>query len=118
MKKVMLAVMCAVMLFGTIAIGYAERGDWRGGIRTRIHEAKERIDRGIDRRTLTRHEARRLQGELDRILYKIDRMKEDGHLSQRDREKINHDLDRLNRDISRERRDDDTGRRGYDHRHR
>jgi hypothetical protein len=115
MKKVMLAVMCAVMLFGTVAIGYAERGEWRGGIRTRIHEAKGRIDRGIERRTITRHEARRLQGELDRILDKIDRMKEDGYLSPREREKINHDLDRLDRDITREKRDDDTGRRDYDH---
>jgi len=102
MKKVTIAVMVAAMLFGTIAISYAEREDWHGGIRTRIHEAQERIERGIERGTFTRHEARRLNEELDRILDKIDRMKSDGHLDMRERERINRDLDRLDRDIYRE----------------
>ena len=30
MKKVLFAVMCAVMLFGLVVTVYAERGDWRG----------------------------------------------------------------------------------------
>ncbi len=118
MKKMMMALLCAAMLLGTIALGYAERGEWRGGIRTRIQEARERIDRGIDRGTLTRHEARRLLGELDRILYKVDRMRDDGHLSPRERERINRDLDRLDRHITREKRDDDTRRDGRDYRRR
>jgi hypothetical protein len=105
MKKVTFAVIVAIMLFGTIAIGYADRGDWHGGIRDRIHEAHQRIERGIDRGSLTRHEARRLKEELDRILRKIDRMKEDGHLNPREREIIDRDLDRLDRDISREKHD-------------
>ena len=117
MKKILFAGMCALMLFGMVAIGYAERGDWRGGIRTRIHDAKQRIERGIDHGTLTRHEARRLYDKLDNILDRIDRMKSDGHLSGRERDKINDDLDRLDRDIRREKHDDD--RRGdRDHRHR
>ena len=110
MKKVLFAVMCAVILFGIIAIGYAEREDWRGGIRSRIHEAKQRIEQGIENGSLTRPEAKKLKEELDSILDKIDRMKEDGHLSQMEREKINHDLDRLDKDIAREKRDDN--RRG------
>lgn len=118
MKKVLFVVMCAVMLFGMIAIGYAEREDWRGGIRTRIHEAKQRIEQGIENGSLTRYETKKLKGELDSILRKIDRMKEDGHLSQREREKINHDLDRLDRDITKEKRNDDTKRRDDDHRRR
>lgn len=105
MKKVAFAVMFAVMLFGTIAIGYADREDWRWGIRARIHEAHQRIERGIDRGSLTRHEAQRLREELDGILAKIDRMKADGHLDPREREIINRDLDRLDRDISREKHD-------------
>ena len=116
MKKVLFAVMCAVILFGIIAIGYAEREDWRGGIRSRIHEAKQRIEQGIENGSLTRPEAKRLKGELDDILAKIDRMKDDGHLSEREREKINHDLDRLERDITREKRDDDKRRGDDDHR--
>jgi peptidoglycan hydrolase CwlO-like protein len=117
MKKVMFALMFAVMLFSMVAIGYAEREDFRGGIRTRIHDAKQRIDQGIDNKSLTRREAKRLNRELDGILHKIDRMKEDGKISQRDREKINHDLDRLDRDIAKEKHDDDNGHRGDDSRH-
>jgi hypothetical protein len=87
-----------------------ERGDWHGGIRTRIHKAKQSIERGIEQGDLTSHEAKKLNEELENILDKIDSMKEDGHLSEREREKINHDLDRLERDIRREKSDDD--RRG------
>ncbi len=98
---------------------------WHGGIRDRISEANRRIDRGIERGSLTRHEARKLNDELNGILNKIDRMKADGHLDEREREKINRDLDRLDKDIDREKHDDDTGRRDDDsgrrddeHRHR
>ena len=110
MKKVMLAVMCAVMLFGTTISAFAEqggeRGEWRGGIRSRIHASEEKIERGTARGTLTRPEAHRLHEELNRILGKIDRMKDDGHLSQREREAISHDLDSLDRDITKEKRND------------
>ena len=105
MKKVMLAVICAVFVFGTIATGYAEQGDWRGGIRSRIHESKQKIEQGIDRGTLNRHEADKLNAELGSILNKIDRMKSDGNLSQGERDNINRDLDRLDRDIFKEKHD-------------
>jgi hypothetical protein len=111
MKKVTFALIVAVMLFGAIATGYAERGDWHGGIRTRIHAAHERIDRGIERGSLTRHEAQRLKEELNGILRKIDRLKADGRLDPREREIINRDLDRLDRDIYREKHDNDRRRR-------
>ena len=112
MKKLLFAVMCAAMLFGMIATGYAEREDWHGGIRFRVKEAKQEINRGIEKGSLTRHEAKQLNEELDSIIDKIDHMKRDGKLSQGEREKINNDLDRLERDIKREKRDDDTTRGG------
>jgi peptidoglycan hydrolase CwlO-like protein len=105
MKRVILAVVCAVFVFGTIAIGYAEQGDWRGGIRSRIQESKQKIVQGIERGTLNRHEADKLNGELGSILNKIDRMKSDGYLSQGERDNINSDLDRLDRDIFKEKHD-------------
>jgi len=111
MKKAIVAIMFAVMLLGPAAIGHADRDDWRGGIRARIHEAHERIDRGIDRGSLTRPEARRLKEELNDILRKIDRMKDDGHLNHREREIISRDLDRLDRDITREKHDRERRRR-------
>ena len=105
MKRVILAVVCAVFVFGTIATVSAEQGDWRGGIRSRIQVSKQKIEQGIDRGSLNRHEAERLNAELGTILNKIDRMKEDGYLSQGERDNINNDLDRLDRDIFREKHD-------------
>ena len=81
--------------------GHAAQGDWHGGIRSRIQESKQKIDQGIQRGTLNRHEARKLNKELSKILNKIDRMKSDGRLSQGEREKINRDLDRLDRAFQR-----------------
>jgi outer membrane murein-binding lipoprotein Lpp len=106
MKKMILAVICAVLVFGTITIGYAEQGDWRGGIRSRIQASKQKIEQGIDQGTLNKREARRLNKELGRILNKVDRMRADGRLSQGERNRINSDLDRLDRDIFKEKRDD------------
>jgi len=105
MKKVMLAVMCAVFVFGAIATGYAEQGDWRGGIRSRIQESRQKIEQGIERGTLNRHEADKLNAELGAILNKIDRMKADGYLSQGERDNIKNDLDRLDKDIFKEKHD-------------
>jgi hypothetical protein len=119
MKKAVLAVLCVIMLFGMVTTGYADFREWRGGIRSRIHEAEARIDRGIDKGSLTRHEAERLNRELGEIFYKIDRMKEDGYLSEDERDIINRDLDRLDRDISREKHDGERHHDGnYDHRYR
>lgn len=100
MKKLLLVLGSVAMLAGT-ATGLAQE-DWRGGIRSRIHESRARIDRGIENGSLTRHEAGRLNRELNHILAKIDRMREDGHLSERERRIINRDLDRLSNDIRRE----------------
>jgi septal ring factor EnvC (AmiA/AmiB activator) len=107
MKKLLFAVMCAIMLYGMIAIVYAERDDWQGGIHSRINEAKQGIERGIEKGSLTRYEAKKLNEELDSIIDNIDRMKRDGKLSQSEREKININLDRLERDIIREKHDAD-----------
>lgn len=105
MKKMMFLVMSAVMLFGAIATGYAEQGDWRGGIRSRIEQANVKINQGVERGTLNRHEAAKLNQELSGILYKIDRMKADGQLNQGERNSINNDLDRLDREIFKEKHD-------------
>ena len=111
MKKVVVAILSAIMLFATTPISYGESGDWHGGIRSKIYEEQQRIDRGVERGSLTRREARRLQRELGDILDKIDRMKDDGRLDRRERERIHRDLNRLSREITEEKRD--SQRRGY-----
>lgn len=105
MKKMMLVVISAVLVFGTITMGFAEQGDWHGGIRSRIEVAKQKIDQGIERGTLDRREADRLAAELNAILSKIDRMQADGSLSQWERDHIKNDLDRLERNIFNEKHD-------------
>lgn len=105
MKRVLVAVMCAVFVFATLTAGYAEQGDWRGEIRVRIQESRQKIERGSERGTLNRQEVRRLNRELGTILSRIDRMKADGRLSHREREKTLRALDRLDRDIYREKHD-------------
>ncbi|TLN04193.1 hypothetical protein FDZ73_04775 [bacterium] len=105
MRKVFLAIVCAVFVFGTIATVPAVQGDWRGGIRSRIQESKQKIEQGIERGTLNRYEADKLNAELGTILNKIDRMREDGSLSQWERDNINNDLNRLDRDIFKEKHD-------------
>jgi len=114
MRKLMFAVLCAVMILGTVMAAHAEPGDWHGGIRARIHHARERIDRGIDQGSITRHEARLLNERLEHILNKIDRMRADGHLDPRERDRINYDLDKLEREISRFKHDYDGPRGGHD----
>lgn len=105
MKKVIVAILSAIMLFATTPVSYGESRDWRGGIRSRIYEEQQRIDRGFERGSLTRREARRLQGELEGILGRIDRMRFDGRLDRRERERIHRDLNRLSRQITAEKRD-------------
>ena len=84
--------------------------DWHGSIRERIREDHRRIERGIERGSLTRREARRLGSELEHILDKIDWLRRDGRLNRTEREVIHRDLDRLEREIRREKRDDDRRR--------
>ena len=108
MKKMILAVICAVFVFGSIATGFAQQGDWRGGIRSRIQESRQKIEQGIERGTLNRHEANKLNSELGTILNKIDLMKTDGYFSQGERENIKNDLDRLDRDIYKEKHDSES----------
>jgi hypothetical protein len=101
MKKMMFLAMCAVMLLGTLATGYAEQGDWRDVTRSRIEDSQLRIEQGIEGGTLDLVEGRKLDKELRKILGKIDGMKSDGRLSQDGRDKINRNLDRLDSEVVR-----------------
>lgn len=129
MKKTVLLTLFALLSFGLFTVScvtaqgdWPERSEhhdhWHGGIRDRIGVANRRIEEGMDRGFISRNEARRLNAEFDGILYKVERMKADGRLDEREREKINRDLDRLDRDIDRAQNDDDSRRRHDDYRRR
>ncbi len=106
MIKAILAVIFTVFVFGTIVTGYAAQSDWREEIRSMIQVSKQKIEHGIKRGTLDRHEANKLNAELGTILNKIDRMKADGYFNQRERDNVISKLDKLDRDIFKEKHAD------------
>lgn len=84
---------------------------WRSDVDIQVDKARNSIDNGIDKGSLTRDEAQALRGELKTILHNVERMQNDGRLDPRERESIKSDLDRLQRDIRREKDDDERRRR-------
>jgi polyhydroxyalkanoate synthesis regulator phasin len=82
---------------------HAQRpGEWE--IHSRIQQAQERINHNVGRGNLSRHEAKRLEKELNEIRRTEARMRKDGRLDRREREILDHKLDRLNREINLDKR--------------
>jgi len=82
---------------------HAQRpGEWE--IHSRIQQAQERINHNAARGNLSRHDARRLEKELNEIRHTEARMRKDGRLDRREREVLDHKLDRLNKEINLEKR--------------
>ncbi len=120
MKKVLLALVCAGMVLGTTVAnadrderyGYGgaphgEGGGWHSGIRARIHEAQERIERGVEQGRLSHRDAHRFREELRGIEETFVRMREDGPLDYEEQGRIHRALGRLNAEISMEKREHD-----------
>jgi hypothetical protein len=67
----------------------------------RQHNQERRIERGIYRGELTRHEARRLHQQQRRIARLERRLRADGHLTRGERHILNERLERASRTIYR-----------------
>lgn len=67
--------------------------------RTRIQDQQKRIDQGVYNKTLTRAEADILQANLNTIRDQFNRMRWDGTLSMRERDRMDDMLDRNSRMI-------------------
>lgn len=92
-----------VALLAVAPQAHAQRqGEWE--IHSRIQHAQERINHNVARGNLSRHDARRLEKELNEIRRTEARMRKDGRLDRREREILDHKLDRLNREINLEKR--------------
>jgi uncharacterized tellurite resistance protein B-like protein len=76
-----------------------------GNFRQRIENQQKRIDDGIAKRQLTRHEAEVCQDNLNWIKDTFNRMRADGRLTAQEMNKLDEMLDRNNRLIARERND-------------
>ena len=84
-----------------------QRGtDWRPAIRDQVISIRRAIHDGVENGQLTRHEADRARHELDAVLDEMDRMKSDGYLSERERERVLAQLDDVRRDVRRLRHND------------
>jgi len=97
MKIKYLIVLVVAFVLGFTTFSYSQGR----GIHDRVRLAHEKIDRGIDSGALTREEAHRLKSELNSVRDDEARMKADGKLSHRERERLEKELDRLERHIAR-----------------
>jgi len=106
MKKTLMwtLVMVAVGLLGWSQVGFA---DPEANIEHRIENQQYRIDDGIARRQLTRHEAEVVQDNLNWIKDIFARMKADGRLTAREMNKLDEMLDWNSQLIAKERHDYD-----------
>jgi hypothetical protein len=97
---------------GSWNLGRHEGGGWDGRrddrLDYRINQARERIDMGLRRGSLTRHEARRLYQELDRISFDARRADRSGRgVDRGEYQRISDRLDRLSDRVYFERNDRD-----------
>src|SRR3954469_11054757 len=79
----------------------------------RYHNQQDRIEQGVDNGSLTRSEARRLEGQERELRRERERLSRDG-LSRHDRQVLNRDLNRESRAIHDQRHDDQYAGRGWD----
>ena len=110
MKTKCLIVLLAVFVLGFATFSYAQgrdQGDRKAhesqgikGIDQRLRNAHAGIDRGIQSGALTREEANRLKGELNRVRDDEARMKADGRLTHQERQRLENELNRLEKHIS------------------
>ncbi len=101
MKRVMGYFLAAILTLGVTVIANASTPR----INKREHYQQERIREGIQSGSLTRHEAARLEAEQARIRVDEARAKADGHVSDRERARLDHELDKSSKDIYRQKHD-------------
>lgn len=79
-------------------------------IEQRIVVLDQRIDLGLRNGVLTRDEGRRLRLELQKVKEETLRLRREGRMTLREKDRLNTDLDRLEKRIVHEARDDDRHR--------
>jgi hypothetical protein len=97
-KSLVFAIMAGVLL--VMGAGIACAGSiYDPRVDQRELRQERRIDRGVASGRLTPWEARVLKKEQARIRFMEARMKSDGHLTWRERQRLNHRLNVASRDI-------------------
>ncbi len=75
------------------------------GIQKRMENQEQRIDQGVQSGTLTPKEAGRLEAEQTKIQQTEQRMKSDGRLTGKERQRLNNMQDRSSQHIYRQKHD-------------
>jgi hypothetical protein len=101
MKRLVTIFLSALFLLGASSVSMAGTG-W---INRREHRQQSRIREGIRSGELTRREAVRLEGQQARIRVAERFARADGHLTLRERARLDRGLDRANRNIYRQKHD-------------
>lgn len=101
MRRIVSFLVAAVFVLGASAVSMAGPRE----INARKHRQQQRINQGIRSGELTRLEARRLEAGLARIRIDERFARSDGHLSPRERARLERELNRESRAIYRQTHD-------------
>lgn len=110
MKKQLTAVLAPLALAGAFILPLATQAHAAivqntPGIDRREARQQRRIERGVRRGGLTRHEAMRLERREARVQRMEDRARSDGRVTYQERRRINRHLNHVSRGINRQRYD-------------
>ena len=101
MKRAMGFFLVTALVLGVTVIANANTPR----INKREHYQQQRIRDGIQSGSLTRHEAARLEAEQAKVRVDEARAKSDGHVTDRERDRLNRELTRSGKDIYRQKHD-------------
>ena len=101
MKVLTKASFATILCLLTAVPAYAGHPHRNDEYKDHLQQLERRIDRGVDSRELTRKEAKELNNEYRRIRRMAKEFREDGHLSRRERHRLDHELARLDDQINR-----------------
>ena len=111
-RVVLIAGCCLSVATGAAFAQVQTSRDERPGIQKRIENQEQRIDQGVQSGTLTPKETGKLEAEQAKIQQTEQRMKSDGQLTGKERERLNNMQDRSSQQIYRQKHDPQTANVG------
>jgi hypothetical protein len=99
MRRTILIILLSIFVITVSASIVFAGNTYDPKIKNKIMYQKKRIHKGIASGCLTRAEARTLQGNLNRIMATELRLKADGHLTKRERNRLHQYLNRNSKKI-------------------
>ena len=101
MKTLSKAIFITTLSLLTVVPAYAGHLSRDDDYRERLHQLEIRIDRGVGNSDLTHKQGKALKNEYRQIRRMAKEFREDGHMSRKERHRLDHVLERLNDQIKR-----------------